>query len=105
MCTLVVLTADLAYCALFLLWPYFGAKLGSGVGRWELTARLVAVGFWASSLALILAIVCKAGKQKYALVALSLVAMVFWFTMRVPVTNFYVVEGARQAASQSAQPR
>src|SRR5215469_10995501 len=55
--TLSILTVNLAYCAVFLLWPYFGAVLGSGAARWELTAKLVAFGFWVSAFTLTLATV------------------------------------------------
>lgn len=108
---LTVLAADLMYCAVFLLWPYFGAKQGGGVRRWELTAQLVAFGFWLSVLALTSAIVCKGGTtapakarvgQRFVLVIMSLAAMFFWFAMAIPVSDFHAVEGAREAASHAS---
>lgn len=109
---LTVLAADLVYSAVFLLWPYFGAKQGSGVGRWQITAQLVAFGFWLSAFALTSAIVCKCGTtakarvgQRFVLVLLSLAAMFFWFAMAIPVSDFHAIEGAREAASHASETK
>jgi hypothetical protein len=111
---LTIVTADLAFCAVCLLWSFFGAKQGSGVTRWQLTADLVTCGFWVSAFALIAAIVCKAGTkgpvrarvgQKFVLILLSLAATLFWFAISIPVNDFYAVEAAREAASHAPQTK
>ena len=99
---LVALTGNLAYAAVFLLWPYFGAKLGSGVPRWELTSRLAELGFWLSVLSLGLSMLCR--KQRLALGGLSFVAMAFWFTIQIPISDYLAVEGARQGAAHATMP-
>jgi len=101
--TLTVLTVDFAYCVVFFRWPYFGARVGDGAARWELTARFVMFGFYGSALALLFAIICKSAKLRVTLAVLSLAATCFWYVMLIPITDRYAVESAREAASQSPQ--
>ena len=111
---LTIMTVDFAFCAVCLLWSFFGAKQGSGVTRWQLTADLVMCAFWVSAFALILAIVCSAGTkspvrarvgQKFVLILLSIAATLFWFAMSIPVNDFYAIEAAREAASYATQTK
>ena len=95
------LTVDVLYCGVFLLWPYFGATLGSGAHRWERTLTLVGYGFWLSALALILAAAASPGRVRKLLLLLSIVAVGFWFSMQIPIKDFLAVEQAQQAASQT----
>lgn len=111
---LTILTVDLAFCAVSLSWSFFGAREGSGVRRWQLTADLVTCGFWVSAFALILAIVCTAARkgpvrprigQKFVLILLSLAAMLFWFATLIPVNDFYAIEEAREVASHASKSK
>jgi hypothetical protein len=97
---LATLTADVLYCGVFLLWPYFGATLGSGVHHWERTLTLVVYGFWLSALALLMAVAANPGRTRRLLLLLSIAGLAFWFVMQIPVSDFLAVEHARQAASQ-----
>ncbi len=101
--TLTLLTVDLAFCAVFFLWPYFGARVGGGAARWELTAKFVMLGFYGSAFALFSAIICKNAKLRVALAVLSLAATCFWYVMLIPVSDFWAVERAREAASHWQQ--
>ncbi len=100
-CALTALTLDVIYCGVFLLWPYFGAKLGSGVHRWERTLSLVGYGFWLSALALVFAVAANPGRVRKLLLVLCIVSAAFWFFMQLPVNDFLAVEQARQATSQA----
>lgn len=97
----VLISCDFVVYATFLLWPFFGAKAGNGVARWEHTLNMVSVGFWVSVIALLLALVTVGKVVRRLLLVLSIAGVFFWFVMRIPVGDFLAVERAKQAASHA----
>jgi len=98
----VLVSCDLVIYATFLLWPFFGAKAGSGVARWEHTLNVISVGFWVSVIALLLALVAVGKVVRRLLLLLSIAGVFFWFVMRIPVGDFLAVERAKEAASHAS---